>query len=102
MFKLYKIVLKATIGYFYDIISTRISKMFILSKRRIIYLKDVRFNDTKFYHFLDLNIGVLQIKEITKIIKLINIWDEMADRQKNLEEYNNHYVRRSNSILKKV
>ena len=78
--KLYKIILRAIISYFYDIILTRIFKVFILTRRRIIYSKNVRFDDTKIYHPIDLDIGAIYIRDISEIIKLLDLLNEIIDR----------------------
>ena len=73
-------VLKTIINYFYGIILTRIFKVFILIRRRVIYSKDVRFDDTKVYYPTDLDIGAIYIRDISEIIKLLDLLDEIVDR----------------------
>ena len=80
MLKLHKIVLRAIIGYFYGIVLIRIFKVFILIKRRVIYSKNIRFDDTKVYYLTDLDIGAIYIRDISEIIKLLDLLDEIADR----------------------
>ena len=72
--------LKATIGYFYDIVLTRIFKVFILIRRRVIYSRDVRFDDTKIYYSIDFDIGAIYIRDIFEIIKLLDLLDEIVER----------------------
>ena len=72
--------LRTIIGYFYDIVLIRIFKIFILTRRRIIYSKNVRFDDIKVYHPIDLDIGAIYIRDIFEIIKLLDLLDEMIDR----------------------
>ena len=72
-------VLRAIIGYFYGIVLIRIFKIFILIRRRIIYSRDVRFDDTKVYYFIDLDIGAIYIRDISEIIKLLDLLDEIVD-----------------------
>ena len=78
--KLYKMVLRMIIGYFYGIVLIRIFKIFILIRRRVIYSKDVRFDDTKVYHPIDLDIGAIYTRDISEIIKLLDLPDEITDR----------------------
>ena len=80
MLKLYKIILKTTIDYFYDIVLIRIFKVFILIRRRIIYSKNVRFDDTKVYHLINLDIGAIYIRNISEIIKLLDLLNEIIDK----------------------
>ena len=78
--KLHKMAPRATIGYFYGIVSTRIFKVFIPTRRRVIYSRDVRFDDTKVYHPTDLDIGAIHTRDISEIIELLDLPDEIADR----------------------
>ena len=78
--KLYKMALRAIIGYFYDIILIRIFKVFILIRRRVIYSRDVRFDDIKIYYPIDLDIEAIYIRDISEIIKLLDLSDEIVDR----------------------
>ena len=100
MLKLYKIALKAIIGYFYDIISIRIFKVFIPTRRRVIYSRDVRFDDTKIYHPINLDIEAIYIRDISEIIKLLDLLDEIIDRQRDLEEYNDIYRHKDDGLLR--
>ena len=42
--------------------------------------KDVRFDDIKVYHLIDLDIGAIYIRDISEIIKLLDLLDEITDR----------------------
>ena len=100
MSKLYKIVLKATIGYFYGIVLIRIFKVFILIRRRVIYSRDVRFDDTKVYYPIDLDIGAIYTRDVSEIIKLLDLLDEIVDRQRDLEEYNDTHGHGDDGLLR--
>ena len=80
MLKLYKMVLRATISYFYGIVLIRIFKEFIPIRRRVIYSKDVRFDDTKVYYLIDLDIGAIYIRDISEIIELLDLLNEIIDK----------------------
>ena len=80
MLKLYRIILKTTIDYLYDIVLIRIFKVFILIKRRVIYSKDVRFDDTKVYYLINLDIEAIHTRDIFEIIKLLDLLDEIIDK----------------------
>ena len=73
-------ILKTIISYFYGIVSIRIFKIFILTRRRIIYSKNVPFDDTKIYYFTDFDIEAIYIRDVSEIIKLLDLLDEIVDR----------------------
>ena len=73
--KLDKINPRAQIDYLYGYDSTNIFRIWLPIQAKVIRIRDVKFDDTKLYHFSNLKLSALRDAEIKRVVELLEILD---------------------------
>ena len=80
---------RAYVGYLVGCDSTNVYKVWVPSKKKVIRVRDVTFNESQFYDYLDLDMG--EFVETTEMITLITIGDAEASAERTSGPFSDWY-----------